>query len=200
MRGDLTLAATYLHEAVPLLVALENGMFLGYCALHLAQVALAQGDGRRAAMLLGAADGLWRSDNSAIHPTYRDLWRHACDAAAAYLGEASFASIFAAGQRLSLEDAAACAMAVGDPRPLGPPRPEPSSDGLTRREREIVALMAAGLSNRDIADRLVITEGTTEVHAKHILSKLGFKSRTQVAAWFIQREQPPELARRGEPV
>jgi non-specific serine/threonine protein kinase len=198
MRGDLTRATTYLCEAVPLLVELENGVFLGYCALHLAQVALLQGDGRRATMLLGAADGLWRFDKKAIFPTYRDLWRHACDAAAANLGEGSFANTFAAGQSLSLEEAAACAMAVAEPRQLGPHRSAPPSDSLTRREREIVALMAAGLSNRDIADRLVITEGTTEVHAKHILSKLGFKSRTQVAAWFVQREQPRELQRRAE--
>jgi non-specific serine/threonine protein kinase len=114
MRGDLTRAAAYLHEAVLLLVELENGMFLGYCALHLAQVALAQADAARAATLLGAADSLWRADNSAIYPTYRELWRHACEAAAADLGERSFATIFAAGQRLSFEDAAMYAMTVGE--------------------------------------------------------------------------------------
>jgi len=42
-------------------------------------------------------------------------------------------------------------------------------------------LMADGLTNHDIAKRLVITEGTVEVHVKHILGKLGFRSRTQVA-------------------
>jgi non-specific serine/threonine protein kinase len=43
--------------------------------------------------------------------------------------------------------------------------------------------VADGRSNREIAERLVITEGTVEVHVKHILSKLGFRSRTQVATW-----------------
>jgi DNA-binding CsgD family transcriptional regulator/tetratricopeptide (TPR) repeat protein len=57
------------------------------------------------------------------------------------------------------------------------------SGGLTAREREIARLVAVGRSNREIADTLVITEGTVEVHVKHILSKLGFRSRTQVAAW-----------------
>jgi DNA-binding NarL/FixJ family response regulator len=61
------------------------------------------------------------------------------------------------------------------------------SDGLTGREREIAGLLAAGRSNRDIAQMLVITEGTVEVHVKHILSKLGFKSRAQVAAWANER-------------
>jgi ATP/maltotriose-dependent transcriptional regulator MalT len=64
---------------------------------------------------------------------------------------------------------------------------ESPSDMLTAREREIASLMADGLSNHDIAERLVITEGTVEVHVKHILGKLGFRSRTQVAGWFARR-------------
>jgi DNA-binding CsgD family transcriptional regulator len=61
------------------------------------------------------------------------------------------------------------------------------SDGLTGREREIAGLLVAGRSNRDIAQMLVITEGTVEVHVKHILSKLGFKSRAQIASWANER-------------
>jgi non-specific serine/threonine protein kinase len=57
---------------------------------------------------------------------------------------------------------------------------------LTAREREIASLMADGLSNHDIAEQLVISEGTVEVHVKHILGKLGFRSRAQVAGWFAQ--------------
>jgi DNA-binding CsgD family transcriptional regulator len=66
------------------------------------------------------------------------------------------------------------------------------SDGLTAREREIAGLMADRLSNREIAERLVITEGTVEVHVKHILGKLGFSSRRQLTAWVAhQREGVP---------
>jgi DNA-binding CsgD family transcriptional regulator len=61
---------------------------------------------------------------------------------------------------------------------------ESASDTLTAREREIVGLMAGGLSNREIGERLVISEGTVEVHVKHVLSKLGFRSRGQVVGWF----------------
>jgi DNA-binding CsgD family transcriptional regulator/tetratricopeptide (TPR) repeat protein len=59
----------------------------------------------------------------------------------------------------------------------------PVSHVLTGREREVARLLAAGRSNREIADMLVITEGTVEVHVKHILSKLDFRSRAQVAGW-----------------
>jgi ATP/maltotriose-dependent transcriptional regulator MalT len=60
------------------------------------------------------------------------------------------------------------------------------SDPLTAREWETASLIAGGSSNREIAERLVIAEGTVEVHVKHILSKLGLRSRTQVARWFAR--------------
>jgi DNA-binding CsgD family transcriptional regulator len=65
------------------------------------------------------------------------------------------------------------------------------SDGLTAREREIASLLARGLSNREIGKRLVITEGTVEVHVKHILSKLGFRSRSQVVSWYKRQHAEP---------
>jgi len=55
--------------------------------------------------------------------------------------------------------------------------------GLTRREREIAVLVAQGLSNRHIAAASHITERTVESHVQHILDKLGFTNRTQIAAW-----------------
>jgi DNA-binding NarL/FixJ family response regulator len=69
-----------------------------------------------------------------------------------------------------------------------PARQSVSASGtLTAREREIASLMADGLSNRDIAEKLVISEGTVEVHVKHILGKLGLSSRAQVAGWFARQ-------------
>jgi non-specific serine/threonine protein kinase len=62
-----------------------------------------------------------------------------------------------------------------------------ASDVLTAREREIASLMAEGLSNREIAEKLVISELTVDVHVKHILGKLGFRSRAQVAGWFARQ-------------
>jgi DNA-binding NarL/FixJ family response regulator len=56
---------------------------------------------------------------------------------------------------------------------------------LTPREREVAALLLRGLSNRHIAEELVITERTAETHVCRILSKLGLDSRAQIAAWII---------------
>ena len=73
-------------------------------------------------------------------------------------------------------------------RPSAPHMPARSSasDTLTAREREIVSLMAGGLSNRQIAERLVITEGTAANHANSINNKLGLSNRAQVAAWVTE--------------
>jgi DNA-binding CsgD family transcriptional regulator len=59
---------------------------------------------------------------------------------------------------------------------------------LTPREREVIELIVAGLtSNREIAAKLVISLGTANLHVKHILHKLGFGNRTELAMWWIQR-------------
>lgn len=68
--------------------------------------------------------------------------------------------------------------------------------GLTRRERQVAAVIAQGLSNQDIADELVVSVKTIEAHVTRILSKLGFSSRAQIAAWAVDRglaSAPPDL-------
>ena len=59
---------------------------------------------------------------------------------------------------------------------------------LTPRELEITRLLARGLSNRGIADELVISPATAARHVANIFGKLGFSSRAQLAAWAAQRE------------
>ena len=59
---------------------------------------------------------------------------------------------------------------------------------LSRREREVAQLLAGGLSNREIAGRLFVSERTVDNHVHHILDKLGFDSRVQVAAWLAKNE------------
>jgi pimeloyl-ACP methyl ester carboxylesterase/class 3 adenylate cyclase len=64
-------------------------------------------------------------------------------------------------------------------------RGERPSVALSRREREIASLLALGLSNRQIADELVISTATVERHVANMLAKLGYRSRTQIAAWVV---------------
>jgi DNA-binding CsgD family transcriptional regulator len=65
------------------------------------------------------------------------------------------------------------------PTPSGP-------DALTPREREVARLLAEGLSNSQLAERLYISPRTAAVHVSNILSKLGMSSRTEVAAWAVR--------------
>jgi ATP/maltotriose-dependent transcriptional regulator MalT len=59
-------------------------------------------------------------------------------------------------------------------------------DGLTRRECDVASLLAAGRSNRQVADALVLSERTVEVYVTNILAKLGFDSRAQIGGWAVQ--------------
>lgn len=61
---------------------------------------------------------------------------------------------------------------------------------LSRREREVAALVAEGLTNREIAQRLYVSERTVDAHLEHIREKLGVNARAQVAAWFVTQTQP----------
>jgi DNA-binding NarL/FixJ family response regulator len=62
---------------------------------------------------------------------------------------------------------------------------------LTPREREVAALVAQGLTNRQIASRLVISEATVETHLARIFRKLGMQSRTQLSVWVNDRSLSP---------
>jgi DNA-binding CsgD family transcriptional regulator len=62
-----------------------------------------------------------------------------------------------------------------------------STYALTAREQDVVALLATGLSNSQIATELVISAATVRVHVEHILSKLGLHSRAQVVAWSVRQ-------------
>ncbi|GAB3900030.1 hypothetical protein GCM10029964_086810 [Kibdelosporangium lantanae] len=64
---------------------------------------------------------------------------------------------------------------------------------MTKREQQVAELVAHGLSNKEVAARLVIAPRTAEAHVERILAKLGFNTRTQLAAWITQpgEEQNP---------
>jgi non-specific serine/threonine protein kinase len=114
----------------------------------------------------------------------------------AQLDEATFAKAWAEGQAMTRERAIDYASALTVlPRPVTPvaqlPSPRKATKqefgGLTPRERQVAALVAQGKSNRDIADELVLSERTVENHIGNILSKLGFGSRAQIAAWVVEK-------------
>ncbi len=101
------------------------------------------------------------------------------------LGDTAFAAAFRKGEGLGFDAAIAYALHEQPPSTSGQAIGE--STRLTKRERQVAALIADGLTNQAIAARLVISPRTAQGHVEHILAKLGFNSRTQVAAWVVDR-------------
>jgi DNA-binding NarL/FixJ family response regulator len=76
----------------------------------------------------------------------------------------------------------------GDERPAAAPAEEPEDPfGLTARERDVLALVAAGATNREIGERLHMAEKTASVHVSRILAKLDVRSRTEAAAVAVRQ-------------
>jgi len=145
-------------------------------------------DPERAAVLLGAAKNNWdRYDASPLLPGFGGPRSAATEIARTLLGEADFDLAFAHGR--GLDQATAIAAALDErPTPTAPAatnrtKRHPGSV-LTPRELQIAQLVHEGLSNKEIADTLVISPRTVETHVEHVLVKLGFTSRTQVATWI----------------
>ncbi|HEY5855506.1 MAG TPA: LuxR C-terminal-related transcriptional regulator [Aldersonia sp.] len=141
-----------------------------------------ESSGVRSASLFGAADSVWRRLGSSVAAFGPHITRDSAESQARVrrsIGDRAYAQAFEASSSLSIEEAVDVAFA----RPSAAPAPVVRESPLTRREQEVAALIAAGLSNREIAAQLVISQRTVDGHVEHILDKLGVGSRTQVGAW-----------------
>jgi predicted ATPase/DNA-binding NarL/FixJ family response regulator len=150
----------------------------------LAWIAATERQHVRAARLLGAAAALWHAMDAAPFPYLLDYHEECETAVRRALGERSFETAHRAGLDSPLAETTAYALGEVD-ESAGTDAPALAS-ALTRRERQIAELVANGLSNREIAASLVISRRTAEGHVEHILTKLGFTSRVQVAAWVAE--------------
>jgi predicted ATPase/DNA-binding CsgD family transcriptional regulator len=145
------------------------------------------GQPERAARLFGAAEFYHQTSGTRPIPLTVAVVSDGAELARETLGD-RFAVAWAAGRALSSEQAIAEALAVElAPQPAGPrstaDRAARRAGPLSAREQEVAALVARGLTNRQIAAELVIAERTVAVHVEHILDKLGFRSRTQIGVW-----------------
>jgi non-specific serine/threonine protein kinase len=152
-----------------------------------AGVAARCGRPERAARLYGAADALqelW--GKASILTRHHDLeLAHRRDIARTrlQLGEVAFAAAATAGRQLTLDESVSEALAIREA--VSANSGAGKVGALTRRESEVARLVARGLTNSQIASELVVSEATAARHVEHILGKLGFTSRVQIAAWVI---------------
>jgi DNA-binding NarL/FixJ family response regulator len=108
--------------------------------------------------------------------------------------EGAWEAAFAQGRAMSAEEAAEYALSeeVARAAPESPPasveRDDPlTTDPLTAREGEVADMVAQGMSNRQIAQELYLSERTIEHHVSKILRKLGLSSRSQLSTWVTER-------------
>lgn len=154
----------------------------------LAWIAHARGDDLDSAKLLGAGRAMWEPLGAHLAGfTRMQEWSAACSAEVkAELGGEAFDVAVSAGAGMA--DDAAIALALGERETTPRKRPAQDTDTtLTRREMEVAALVANGLSNKEIANSLIISVRTVEAHVEHILRKLGFTSRAKIAAYIAGR-------------
>jgi non-specific serine/threonine protein kinase len=179
--GDPGEAIRLEREALRLMRVVDDRSGTALCIEGLAWAAAARGEWDRAARLEGAADAVWRSIPARLPLPLSGRRQQFTDAARQALGDRRWSAL--SGEGAALDRAAAVALALGE----GTPEPEPAVDAcgirLTPRQREVAALVAEGLTDREIADRLVISPRTAESHVEQILTRLGFRSRAEIAAW-----------------
>jgi DNA-binding NarL/FixJ family response regulator len=200
-QGNLGLGQARLAESLQLSQAAGQRLAIARGLEAIAELAAAEQQPERAVRLAGAALAL-RETIGQAHGAGSRLenllepvrGRLGAAAAAAWLAEGraltpdeAVAYALTPGQEASVEQHPGQARAPGQPPPVTSAPSAASASPLTPREREIAALIARGLSNRGIADELVISPATAARHVANILTKLGFSSRTQVAAWAVQR-------------
>jgi predicted ATPase/DNA-binding CsgD family transcriptional regulator len=185
-QGDSLRAHSLLEESLRLKVELSDLLGAVWCLEALAFIAAGRGQAERAAMLLGAAASLSRDigTQAATFPDLLTAYEECELRARTALGDRAFVVARARGSSLGYSDA--MSYALGEQRRVSDRR-ESATQVLTPREHEVAELIATGLTNRAIATRLVISQRTVQGHVENILAKLGFSSRTQVAAWFTEQ-------------
>jgi predicted ATPase/DNA-binding CsgD family transcriptional regulator len=189
-RGDHEGAAELTRQSLRLRLGHDDRMGTFWSVETLAWVHGASGEHDRAATLLGAAAALQRSMGITF-AGYQHLvhYHEACHSRSCEaLGEAGFDAAFRRGARLV--DIVAFALGEG-PDESAEAAASPAATGvrLTRREMEVAHLVAEGLTNRDIAERLVISPRTAETHVANVMKKLGFSSRGQLSPWLLRERQ-----------
>ncbi|MEO5664618.1 MAG: LuxR C-terminal-related transcriptional regulator [Nocardioides sp.] len=193
-QGDLPRAAELIQQSIALRRVLRDLTGLGWSQESLAWAESALQHHERAATLLGAADRLWEIMGRPL-ATYQHMYpfHEACvQTGKEQLGTEGFETAFERGAAFSVDDA--INYALGE-RPTTAASSEHHAV-LTARELEIAELIADGLTNRQIADRLTISVRTAEAHAQHVLIKLGFNVRGQIASWVAEQravdQAPPQ--------
>lgn len=187
-REDPAAAQHLFERALELSAGVDDVLGAAICVEALAWTAASTDEAQRSAVLLGAVDSLWTSvgNRGVVIPALRRNHEQARERVRAALGERSFEAAVRRGGGLTLDELVTFAAERRLPQATTPDR---TAADLTPREQEVAQLVAQGLTNKAIAEQLVISQRTAQGHVEHVLAKLGFGSRTQIAAWVVEQRK-----------
>ncbi|HEV2216478.1 MAG TPA: tetratricopeptide repeat protein [Candidatus Dormibacteraeota bacterium] len=185
-RGDLQGAEAAIRDAVPLQVRLGTPAGVAGALYIAAELDAVRGRLERAMLIAGAANARYSASGShvpSLQKASRDRWFPTAQRKLGAKGRV----LFEKGARFTDEQVASLVVSGEDLPELGNLRN--GEEALTDRERQVAELLARGLTNRQIASRLHVSERTVDAHAEHIRGKLGVHSRAQIAVWINQNRR-----------
>jgi non-specific serine/threonine protein kinase len=190
-RGDDARAAALYRESLDYWRGHGNDLGTVEILTGLARLA-AKGSPEGAVRLFATAEAVQRRIGLTPAPALRAKNERALAAARSTLGEEAFAAAWAAGKDLSLEQAVAEAQTVtADAGRAAPadhdPSPSSAAGGLSPRELEVLKLVAGGLTNVQVAERLFLSPRTINAHLNSIYHKLGVSSRSAATRFAVER-------------
>ena len=147
----------------------------------LARIAAVRGDHFRAIRLAAAHQRAGQELSGESEPYARDQLRRSIELSRAHLGPRRNDQAWSVGLKMDLDQAMEYALEETDGT-----EPVASHGPLSRREFDVVRLLAGGLTNREIAEKLFLSERTVEGHLDRIRNKLALRSKTEIAAWAIE--------------
>jgi ATP/maltotriose-dependent transcriptional regulator MalT len=190
-QGELAEARRRYQQCLTILHEMGSQALLAACLEGLGALAVRQGAPRHAGRLWGAAEALREAMGTPMHPVERASHEQALALARTQLGAQGFQAVWAEGRGLTPEQALAPQTADLPLVPALPPSPlvQPPSGVqalLTRREREVLRLLTEGLTNREIAERLVVSLPTVSTHVASIFNKLQVTSRSAATRHAVE--------------
>lgn len=186
--GDPRTGASLMLDALRIDRRLDDVWHRAWSFEELAWVSADLGRPERAARLLGIAAACWAHTGSNLTPPWERFRDRAVASLRRRLGGVRFEQEFAAGE--ALDPARAMSFAL-DEAVEAPPPTTAEAVAVSSRELEVAELLAMGLGNRAIAERLFVSPRTVESHVAHLMDKLGVGSRAEIAAWTARRDRRP---------